>query len=100
MHLKPDTAAELTKTFEERVLPILRKQEGFKDEIVCVSTDRTEAIGISFWDRKENAETYSKAAYAQVLQAMTNVLDGTPQVKVCEVVSSSLQKIAAQTTVV
>jgi hypothetical protein len=99
MHLKPDRVAELTKTVEERVLPLLRKQDGFKDEIFFVSPDGTEALGISFWDRKDNAESYNRKSYPQVLETLTNLLEGSPQVKTYEVINSTLHKIAAKAVV-
>jgi hypothetical protein len=96
MQLKPNRVAELMKTVEERVLPLLQKQEGFKDELFFVSPDGTEAIGISLWDRKENAESYSRKDYPQVLEALSNVVEGSPQVKTCEVFNSTFHKIAAK----
>jgi hypothetical protein len=99
MHPKANRIAELTKAVEERILPLLRKQEGFKDEIFLVSPDGTEAIGISLWDRKDNAESYNSKAYPQVLQTLTELVDGNPQVKTYEVTSSTFHKIAAQATV-
>jgi quinol monooxygenase YgiN len=99
MHLKPNTAAQLTKTVEEQVLPLLRKQEGFKDEIFFLSPDGKDAVAISLWDRQANAESYSQKAYPQVAQLLTSLLEGTPQVKTYDVVSSTFHKIAAQVAV-
>jgi len=33
IHLKPNTLSDYTRTFENDILPLLRKQKGFKDEI-------------------------------------------------------------------
>ena len=33
MHLKPNSAAEFTQRLEKDILPLLRKQKGFQDEI-------------------------------------------------------------------
>ena len=33
INLKPNTASEFTRTLENDILPLLRKQNGFKDEI-------------------------------------------------------------------
>jgi heme-degrading monooxygenase HmoA len=53
---KPGKSKELTNTFTEKVLPILQKQRGFQDEILLLSdTDPDRALGISFWDTKEDA---------------------------------------------
>jgi len=45
---------------ETDVLPVLRKQNGFKDEITFLAGDRAEAVAISLWDRKENTDNYSR----------------------------------------
>jgi hypothetical protein len=95
MHLKANTAGQFTQTLEKDVLPLLRKQNGFKDEISFVAPDRSEAVSISLWDRKENAESYSRDTYPQVLKTLTNVLEGTPRVEAYEVSNSTFHKIAA-----
>ena len=94
MNLKPNTAREFTQTFEKDILPILRKQNGFKDEITFVGTDGKEVLAISLWDRKENAEAYSRDTYPQVLKSLARVVDGTPQVRGYEVAMSTLYKTA------
>jgi hypothetical protein len=95
MHLKPNTAGEFTQTLEKDVLPLLRKQNGFKDEISFVAADRSEAVAISLWDRKENADSYNRDIYPQVLKSLTKVLEGTPKVEAYEVSNSTFHKIAS-----
>jgi heme-degrading monooxygenase HmoA len=90
MKLKPNHIADLTKTIDEKVLPLLRKQEGFKDAVFFANNGGAEAISISLWDRKESAESYNQKAYPHVLESLVNLIDGTPQVKSFEVISSSL----------
>src|SRR5216117_1587921 len=91
LHLKANTAGEFTRTFEKDVLPLLRKQNGFKDEISFVAPDRSEAIAISLWDRKENADNYSRDIYPQVLTSLAKVVEGTPKVEAYEVANSTFQ---------
>ena len=79
MHLKANTAGEFTQTLEKDVLPLLRKQNGFKDEISFVAADRSEAVAISLWDRKENADNYSRDTYPEVVKSLAKVVEGTPQ---------------------
>jgi hypothetical protein len=50
IRLKPDSVAEFTRTLENEVIPLLRKQQGFQDEITLVVPGGTEAVGISVWD--------------------------------------------------
>jgi hypothetical protein len=95
MELKPNTVAEFTQLLENDVIPTLRKQRGFKDEIAFVPTDGKEAVAISLWDEKENAEMYNRAIYPEVLKTLAKVVVGTPQVRTLEVTNSTFHKIAA-----
>ena len=96
LHLKADKAAEFTRTLENDVLPMLRKQSGFKDEITFLTPEGTEAVAISLWENKENAEAYSRDTYPAVLQTLERVVEGTPAVGSYEVSNSTFHKIASQ----
>jgi heme-degrading monooxygenase HmoA len=96
IQLKPNSTAQFTQTLEKEVLPMLRKQEGFQDEVAFVVPGGTEAYAISFWQTKENAEAYSRTGYAEVLKALGKVVEGTPQLQVYEVSNSTFHKIAAR----
>jgi len=96
LHLKTNTAPEFTRTLETDVLPLLRKQNGFKDEITFVAPDGAEAIAISLWDRKESAESYCRDTYPEVLKSLAKVIEGTPEVLNYEVANSTCHKIAAR----
>jgi heme-degrading monooxygenase HmoA len=95
MNLKPNAAREFTQTFEKDILPLLRKQNGFKDEITFVGTDGKDVMAISLWDRKENADVYSRETYPQVLKGLARVVEGTPEVHAYEVANSTWHRIAA-----
>src|SRR5881227_4096746 len=77
MQLKPNSTAQFTQTLEKEVLPVLRKQEGFQDEVAFIVPNGTEAVEISFWQSKENAENYTRTAYPEELKALGKVLAGT-----------------------
>jgi len=67
VHLKPNTLSDFRKTFETNVLPILRKQKGFQDEITFSTNGGLDVVAISLWDTKEHAETYNTIGYPEVL---------------------------------
>jgi heme-degrading monooxygenase HmoA len=94
MHLKPNTLAEFTRTFEKEVVPVLRQQKGFKDEITFAIPGSTDVIAISLWDSKESADAYNTNTYPQVLKTLDRVIDGAPKVRTSEVVHSTFHKIA------
>ena len=94
LKLKGDSATELSRIAETEILPILRKQKGFRDETILIAPERSEAIANSFWETKADAEAYDHTAYAGVLETLTNVLDGTPTVKTFEFANSTFRPVA------
>ncbi len=95
MQLKPNSVAEFTRTVEKECIPLLRKQAGFKDEITFIPSGGKEAVAISLWEQKENAETYQRETYPEMLKTVAKVIEGTPQVQTSEVSNSTWYKIAA-----
>jgi hypothetical protein len=95
MHLKPTSVPEFTQRLEKDILPLLRKQKGFQDEITFVGQGGTEAFGISLWDTAENAEVYNRRTYPEVRKFLDRVIEGAPQVETYDVANSTFHKIAA-----
>lgn len=96
MTLKANSGVEFTRTIEKDILPLLRKQTGFADELTFLAPEGKTARAISFWDRKESADNYARDAYPQVLKGLAAVVEGTPQVLAYEVSNSTFHKIASQ----
>jgi hypothetical protein len=96
MRLKPNNVAGFNRALENEILPLLRKQKGFQDELVLVSSNGTDAVGISLWDQKDNAEAYNRTTYPEVQKLLSKVIEGTPQVQTYQVSTSTLHKAAAR----
>ncbi len=96
LHLKANTAAEFTRTVETDVLPVMRRQNGFKDEITFLAPNGTDVVAISLWDNRENAETYARETYPAVLKSLAKVVEGTPELQAYEVSNSTFHKIGAR----
>jgi heme-degrading monooxygenase HmoA len=96
VRLKPNSAQQFSQTIEKKVLPILRNQKGFRDEVTLIASNEQEAIGLSFWDSREQAEAYSNSKYAEVQRELNHLIDGAPRVQTYDVANSTAHKIAAQ----
>ena len=92
--LKSNMLSDYTRTFENEILPLLRKQKGFKDEITLSNPGSQDAIAISLWDSKANADAYNTNHYPEVLRAFAKVIDGTPKVQTFEAVTSTFHNVA------
>jgi len=95
MKLKPNSITAFTQSLEKEVIPMLRQQKGFQDEITFVVPDGTKVLAISLWDKAENAATYNSGDYTKEVQLLSKVVDGTPTVENYEVANSTFHKIAS-----
>src|ERR1700730_12961657 len=92
--LKPNTRGDFTRIFDKEVIPMLRRQNGFRDEIIFALPGGPNVGAISLWDTKEQAEAYKTAGCPAVLKILHKVLDGTPKVQVSDVINSTIHQPA------
>jgi quinol monooxygenase YgiN len=94
-HLKSNMLSDYNRTFENEILPLLRKQKGFKEEITLSNPGSQDAIAISLWENKANADAYNTNTYPEVLKTLAKMIDGTPKVQTFEAVTSTFHQILA-----
>lgn len=94
MHCKTGKSNELCSTASEKVMPILRKQQGFQDEIVLVSTeDPDHVVALSFWNKREDAERYHRDQFSQVKDMVRQFCTSDPKVMTYDVNTSTVHHI-------
>jgi hypothetical protein len=98
-HLKSNMLADYTRTFDKDILPVLWKQNGFRDEITFSGPGGIDVMAVSLWDNKASAETYNTNTYPKVLKTMAKFIEGTPKVQTSDVVNSTFHKIAVPVAV-
>ena len=91
--LKPNMQSEYTRAFENQVLPMLRKQKGFMEEISLCGPGTVDGVSISLWESKNNADDYNNSTYPEVLKTLAKVMDGTPRVHAFETVISTFHNV-------
>lgn len=97
MRLKRGASAELARVIEREVIPAMRRQKGFRDEITLIATDRLEAVSTSFWDTAEDAEAFNLSAYPAVLESLSKVVEKNPKAVTFEVINSTLHDVVGST---
>ena len=93
--VKANMQSDYTHTFENQVLPLLRKQKGFKDEIALCNPGSQDAVSISLWEHKRDADDYNTRVYPEVLKTLAKMIDGTPRVQTFETVISTFHHVPA-----
>jgi hypothetical protein len=96
MHLKADGRPGFVRAIDHEAIPALKKFTGFTGEIVLVSNDGKEAIGISLWDNKEHAETYNRQGYPDILKSLEKFVEGKPELRTYEVTNSTVEKLSVR----
>lgn len=96
MQLKPDSRIDFIQTLESEIVPLLRKQKGFKDEIAFLDPESKDVVAVSLWDSKESAEAYNRGPYAEVTKILSKLVQVTPRLRTFEVANSTFHNIAAK----
>ena len=94
LQVKPNFVNEFPVVFEKEILPLLRKQKGFLDELVLATPEKKEVVAISLWETKEYAEIYNRELYPQIEKIVNKFVEGIPMVKKFEAEYSTFHKVA------
>ena len=93
--LKPNSISKFSFLMEQEIIPMLRKEMGFQDELSYFAPSEDAVTTITLWDKAPSAEAYSKGTYVEVLKKWEPLIAGVPKVDTYEVVNSTFHKIAA-----
>ncbi len=92
---KQGTARDFSNALNDKVLPILRKQHGFVDEITLVSnTDPDRVLALSFWQSESDAERYHREQFTNITQILSPWMEAPPNVQTFDVDTSTTHRIA------
>ena len=73
-----DKNEQFHNIFRNDVLPILKKQDGFKDELLLVQDQHV--LAISVWNNLDSARKYESATYPQLDKTLRPIMFGKPTV--------------------
>jgi heme-degrading monooxygenase HmoA len=65
--------------FKNEILPTLKKQDGFKDEMLLVKDQHV--LAISVWNDVDSARKYETSTYPQLDKKLRPIMSGTPTVE-------------------
>jgi heme-degrading monooxygenase HmoA len=82
-----DKNQEFHTLFANKVLPLLRKQDGFQDELLLVQDQHV--LAISVWNNLDSARKYETATYPQVDETLRPVMSGKPTIETFKYASLS-----------
>src|SRR5207248_2220508 len=91
----PGKTRILNETIQRKLLPILRVQPGFVDEIVLESdVEPDRVLTLSIWKTREQAELYSQEKYPALKEVLLASLETDPVVRTFNVARCTTRNIA------
>lgn len=94
--LTANSAPEFRYLLKQKIIPLLRTQKGFQDQMTLVTSQKNEVITISFWDNEENAAAYNHLAYLDFLRTLSNVTESVPLVEAFEVLDVTTDPLVGE----
>ncbi len=93
--LKLNSRNEFLTYFTQTIVPTLKKNSGFVDEILLFSdTNPDQATGISLWQTKEDAQRYLRTDFPVVISKIEHLIAARPSVRTYNVEVSGTFRIA------
>jgi heme-degrading monooxygenase HmoA len=74
-----DKNEEFHTLFRNEILPTLKKQDGFKDEMLLVQDQHV--LAISVWNNLDSARKYESTVYPKLDKTLRPIMSGKPTVE-------------------
>lgn len=95
IRVKPEMLAEFTSIFAQKIVPFLRRQQGFIDELLLAAPGSRDVLALSFWETSADAEAYHSTALKDLVAVLGPVIEGTPRVGTPDVLHTTLYESRA-----
>jgi heme-degrading monooxygenase HmoA len=95
VRLQADAAGAFIQKMEDEIIPLLRKQKGFLDELTLMSQSGKEVYAYSFWETSEDAERYDRTAFREVTDRLAGLVEGALRIHTYMVANSTFHKLAS-----
>jgi hypothetical protein len=82
--VNPGCNAELSRTFEQEIIPLFRKEKDFRGLLAFTVPNGTEALSLSLWDQKTGSNGCITGGLS-ALTALARIALGKSAVQICEV---------------
>lgn len=96
MSVKAGALAAFTELIESEIIPIVRRLEGFQDALTLIEPDGRDAVGISLWSRRADADRYGRSAEREVMSRLSGLLDDFGPAKTLRLSNSTFHKIGTR----
>ena len=96
MSIKAGAVEAFTELIESEIIPRLRHLEGFQDALTLIVPGGREALGISVWSRRRDADKYGRGTDKKVMKRLAMFLDDFGTAKTFQLSNSTFHKIGTR----
>jgi len=96
MTVKAGAVEAFTELIESDIVPLVRDLEGFQDALTLMVPGGREAIGISVWSRRVDADRYGRGTEKEVMSRLAPLLDDAGTATTFRLSNSTFHKIGTR----
>jgi len=96
MSVKAGAVEAFTELIESEIVPLVRPLRGFQDALTLIHPDGREAIGISVWSRRRDADRYGRCTEKEVRSRLALLLDDFGTARTFRLSNSTFHKIGTR----
>ena len=96
MSVKAGAVEAFSELIESEIIPLVRHLKGFQDALTLIVPGGREAIGISVWSRRIDADRYGRSTENQVMRRLALMLDDFGPAKTFRLSNSTFHKIGTR----
>jgi len=94
--LKVNQHKQFSELFQNKLVPMVRKERGFQDMMLLGVSGAPEVLVMSFWDSRETMETSEKNLSSKIQEMLFPLLEGPPEVKTFTLAYSTMHDVPAE----
>jgi len=92
MSVKTGAVEAFTELIDSEIIPLVRRLKGFQDALTLIRPGGREAISISVWSRRRDADRYGSCTEKEVMNRLALLLDDFGPAKTFQLSSSTFHK--------
>ena len=96
MSVKAGAVEAFTELIESEIVPLVRNLRGFQDALTLIVPGGREAIGVSVWSRRMDADRYGRCTEKEVMNRLALLLDDFGTAKTFQLSNSTFHKIGTR----
>lgn len=96
MSVKAGAVEAFAELNESEIIPLVRHLRGFQDALTLIAAGGREAIGISVWSQRIDADRYGRSTEKEVMSRLSVLLDGFGTAKTFRLSNSTFHKIGTR----